>query len=71
MQIRIFICTARGQGLADAELTNLGKCMTKPSVNGGHISHLYNMLLLGSQESSASRLAIWEQDLGVKIDKEI
>lgn len=70
LQIRNFIRTARGQGLDEPELTNLEKYISKSSQGGGHISLLYNMLLLGSQESSASRLAMWEQDLELKIDKE-
>jgi len=68
LQIRNVIRTARGQGLAEPELTILEKCVSKPSLGGGHISCLYTiMLLLGS---STSRLAMWGQDLGLKIDME-
>jgi len=56
---------ARVQGLAEPELTNLEKCVSKPSL--WWRTHIL-FLLLGSQESSTSRLAMWEQDLGLKID---
>lgn len=69
-----FICTAWGQGLEDPEPTNLEKCLNQDKLKDTYLAYIHVstcMLLLGSQESSTSRLPMWKQTLGLEIDKKI
>lgn len=63
LQIRNFIFVAQNNTLDMPTINNLEKEMLSDCYARGLISHLYRIMIAGSQESSITKLEAWKKDL--------
>lgn len=67
LQLRSFIFVKQNQSILMPPLTFMEELVTKDCFKRGLISSIYNWLLSGSSETSASRLKSWKMDLNEDI----